>query len=664
MAAGRVLPAPASLHATARPNGPGCFFVPGLFGGSGPILTRIPAQGYNATAFSHWRGHCNSPRNDMSFDPKESGDWPDFGMAPPGGRGDPLLDLFGRGPSRDLAPVDDDEDDVPPAGKVPVAGPEGHAEGETDAGQTAHPPRRQGDQGDQPPRSRRENRPSRGRTEPPRREAAAASHPEPDPNAGKKPGKTSHWARLARALGMGGKSDSVEASETSKSSTDSPGDSGAEPAAREPGESRHPSGARRDREKTVRGEAREPSRGSRPARSSRQVQADSEPSAFTPPPSVVTGPVVPAPGPVLSDAEFVEFEVEELDPEGRVTMSRGASGLGANRDPERPPERSHPPRRSRERDEPVSRDRPASRGARRDAPAQDDRDERPARTARAERPERPERGNRGDRTASSDRDARGERGDRPGRGAKAVRGQEAASDRVRGFQDGVGPDMSVTGPDNDEPALLRDDLPDDSDLHADPTVASPDGEGDEEPRRGRRRRRRGRRGRGQGGEAGEPESGEEVAATPRGERRPPASSSGGDEFDDDLDSAEIPDRDEDGEGPKKPITTWATAIGSLIDKNLKNRREAPPQRSRGRNGDRGGYDRGGGDRGGDRHERNDSARGSERRDRNGERDQRDDGGGRNDYERDRSGPSDRGPPGRGGGRDRGSSGRGNRGPRR
>lgn len=519
----------------------------------------------------------------MSFDPNQPGDWSCDSSAKPKRR-DPVLDLFSSSESLELEPIEEDDDDIVPPKAV-------EAEKTTAEPTKENPAPRNSSQKRSPAERTASRQPKPASTKsatakPAPRDPAPATVAESAPPT-KQP-VTSHWAKLAGMLGIGGKAarDSREA---------------------EP----DPVAAERPREEvpkrdTVRPRPRPQSATPRATDEPRQPIAAESEIAWEPPTrqaETVVTTSAKIPEPVAEDTddeprfldgdEYVEFEIEELDPEGKLSLSKGAVSLddpSSDIDREKSsrrdaPRRGSPRRESSQRDsaprdssprESISRD--ASRSGNR---SRSDRN-------RLERPKRNE-----------------------GAFAEGLTAEPAATPapQRRNPRDAKRDDQWEDGPDAES---RRRPEPDDVDSRPELSRPVADRDADDPDRPRKRRRRRGR---------GKAADGAKTATGP--DTNPEAIRDDIDPLDDvearDIDPRDIDPRDIEGDGgssskdprrtrkqgdrinsnrvrnksrnrdddgpddesgdgderARKTVTTWSTAISSMIERNMASRKGRP-----------------------------------------------------------------------------------------
>ncbi len=562
----------------------------------------------------------------MSFDPNDD-EWPDFQPKKTGSSPDPLLNLFGQSQSRELEPIDDDEDDDVPSGKSaePESSPsvgvrmvEENPPRESVSPASRRPDR---DNSRKPEAKAQEKEPShRSRPAPSaagQSVTKADSKPESKPES-KAPAR-SHWSRLAGMLGIGGRpgkqidedetADDPETPSASDRATDRDRDS---LAANQPDAVREHSM-----------DAAEPE-----YQADEDVGFDSEPADGEPMDDSRFHPGDDT-GPHGEDADFVEFEIEELDPEGRVTLSQGAvdrddfpgdeparesgASRGAASETASGRKPRHRGRRSsgRPRDGEASpaesgtvnkESRGESRNESRSAPKTTDRPERDRESVKSgEAAREPRRGSgrpaEGDRGRNSRRTT--ERGARPARPESASRSPHdpaeihdpSGSRRLRDLEVDSDPVDPLDSGEFEGPVA-----------ESVPRKLSSDGAPGEGELPKRKRRRRGGRGRSRTAEGevvGGEESPTEEAARPTARGRSGRDNFADEDDDDDIDS----DADNSARGrnrddkSRKVVTTWAEAIEGMISRNIAAHNS--DSGGRGRNGpNRGGQNRGGQSRGG------------------------------------------------------------------
>lgn len=470
----------------------------------------------------------------MSFDPNQPDDWSGMDGSGQPKRRDPLLNLFATNESRELEPIDEDEDDdvVPASSDVT----EKTEPAETVASADERPGRRDRRPADRSGGRDRKASGSEERRPVPAKSAAQepSSRPPAESAPAAKPAATSHWARLAGMLGIGGKTvaEPVEPTPTTSKAEPPPA---VEKASRAPG---HRSGARDVR--------REP----KAIESSRQAEIDLDwkSSRAEPAPAETISAddseqveeIDPGHVRFLDGEDYVEFEIEELDPEGKLSLSKGAVSLD-------------PPPTNRDSDD-------SPRGGSSQSPG---RDRPPARRRRS-------------------------------RGPKPV---ESGFAEGLASEPGPAPRNEQDENWNDEPErdTGRRDGPASSPSRAE--VARPDSESGD-PDRPRKRRRR--RGRGKGAESARTADGSEAVVADRtsvDEDRDEDGDGDGDERDvkQPEDRKREPrnarernpqgrsrvrehdDNDDDSgnEKSRTPVTTWSTAISGMIDRNMASRKGRP-----------------------------------------------------------------------------------------
>ena len=294
------------------------------------------------------------------------------------------------------------------------------------------------------------------------------------------------------------------------------------------------------------------------------------------------------------DDEYVEFEVEDLDPSGRRPRGRKRPARGRDDRPVAEEVGDEDAGEGRGRRNKPERSGRSERGGRGDRDGRNSGEGRREKSGRGEREGRGEKSGRGERSEQSGRGDREGRGEKQGRRRKKTRSAE--NDVVENENDAI---VARSNEDNDRPRRKRKrrsersnrkersenvDAVEVADLD-DEAVDEIDGfdndeqEVEQRPKRRRRKRSQGKR---QGSEA----KGRDADDV--------------NEMDDDADdSDERPARSRQGRGRKKPseaakkLPTWDDTINVVVDGNI-NSRDKKPQRKKRVGGGGGGRSRRGG----------------------------------------------------------------------